>query len=172
MIQIKPHTQCYPKFEKFDETIPKAFQALKKFILSKIKNVKIEHFGSSSVGIGGKNVVDVLVICPNQDYKAVLAQLNNMGFQEPTDYTPPPERPMRVAEFGYDDKIYHLHLHITYDVSKVHTDAIKFRDYLKAHPDAAKKYEMLKKNELETSISERDKYNLPKKEFISQILSK
>ena len=172
MIQIKPHIQCYPKFEKFDETIPEAFQALKKFIESNTKNVKIEHFGSSSIGIGGKNVIDALVICPNKDFKATLIHLDKMGLQEPEDYTPPQERPMRVAEFDYKNKTYHLHVHITYDGSKVHTGAIKFRDYLKAHPDDAKKYEMLKKKELETGTSKRDKYNLPKKEFISQILSK
>lgn len=66
---------------------------------------------------------------------------------------------------GYADKVFHIHFHRIGD-----NDEILFRDYLIAHPMAAKEYERLKLSLLPKYSHDRDGYTDAKSEFVRKIV--
>ena len=65
---------------------------------------------------------------------------------------------------GYADKVFHVHIHRIGDNRE-----ILFRDYLIAHPEAAKKYEQLKQSLQPTYKHDRDGYITAKTKFIHSL---
>ena len=68
---------------------------------------------------------------------------------------------------GYAEKVFHIHFHKTGD-----NDEILFRDYLIAHPEVAKEYEILKLSLLPKYKNDRDGYTEAKSEFVLQIIKR
>lgn len=68
---------------------------------------------------------------------------------------------------GYADRVFHIHFHRTGD-----NDEILFRDYLKAHPEVAKQYEILKLSLLPKYKNDRDGYTQAKSEFVRQTIKR
>ena len=66
---------------------------------------------------------------------------------------------------GYADKVFHIHFHSIGD-----NDEIIFRDYLIAHPEAAKEYERLKLSLLPEYRHDRDGYTDAKSEFVNNVV--
>lgn len=66
---------------------------------------------------------------------------------------------------GYADKVFHIHFHRIGD-----NDEILFRDYLIAHPMAAKEYERLKSSLLPKYSHDHDGYTDAKSEFVRKIV--
>ncbi len=130
---------------------------------------RISHIGSTAIpGIYAKPIVDILVEMPEEDdwnkIRRILESAGcicmsvsdqRMSFNK--GYTPD----------GYAEKVYHIHLHPYGD-----NDEIFFRDYLTAHPDAAKEYESLKQSLLPKYRNNRDAYTEAKTHFVKDIMSR
>ncbi|MBQ2956752.1 MAG: GrpB family protein [Clostridia bacterium] len=136
--------------------------------------VSVSHIGSTAVStIWAKPIIDILIEvrpgCRLDDIRPLLAENgyilmsvseNRMSFNR--GYT----------ENGFAERVYHLHLRYAGD-----NDELYFRDYLIAHPDAAKEYERLKLSLWKEFEHDRDGYtgaksalvrkytNLAKEEF-------
>lgn len=141
------------KILPYDKEAPKIFDDFKKFLKGIIPyeiEIEIEHIGSTAVpGLGGKNVIDVMIITEKENHEKLFAS----------------------GEYKYKGKERHMHIHITYQGSNEHVDKILFRDYLRNHPEEAKKYyELKKKWSIETE--NRQKYTELKIEYIRKILKK
>lgn len=67
------------------------------------------------------------------------------------------------TEAGLEERVFHLHLRLAGD-----HDEIFFRDYLRAHPEIAKKYENLKLFLWRTYAYDRDRYTAGKTEFVTR----
>ena len=162
------------KILPYDKEAPKIFDDFKKFLEEIIPcEIKIKHIGSTAVpGLGGKNVIDVMIITEKENMKKVLEILESKGFRHNPGADVKPEKIFASGEYEYKGKERHIHIHITYQGSNEHVDKILFRDYLRNHPEEAKKYYELKKEWSIEAGENRQKYTELKTEYIREILEK
>ena len=131
-------------------------------------NIPIEHVGSSAVGIGGKNIIDILVGA--NDIKEML-QIRDIlaknGYFEGNDSHE--DRVFMASsegETGEGD----LHVHICLINSETYNNFIVLRDFLRANPKKAQEY-LLKKQEFAKMANyDRKKYKALKSEYMVKLL--
>lgn len=130
-------------------------------------NPTVNHIGSTAIpGIQAKPIIDILVeINPDADWQLIREKMEAAGYicMSVSDsrmsfnkgYTPA----------GYADKVFHIHFHRAGD-----NDEIRFRDYLIAHPEVAKEYEILKLSLLPKYRNDRDGYTEAKTAFVRSVV--
>lgn len=155
---------------EYKDTIPKRFVSEKQRLLSFFPDTLIvEHVGSSAVGIGGKNIIDILIGVSNQDEMLkVRDMLKANGYFEGHD--------------SHDDRIFlassenetedgDFHIHICPITSNSYKDFILLRDFLISNPEKSKEY-YNKKIELANKAGfDRQKYKTLKSQYLTQLLS-
>lgn len=129
-------------------------------------NPSITHIGSTAIpGIYAKPTVDILVeIAPDADFSTIRTLMEAKGYicMNETErrmsfnkgYTPQ----------GYAERVFHIHIHHYGDNTEV-----RFRDYLRSHPDVALEYERLKQSLLPRFAHDRDGYTAAKTDFVKRI---
>ena len=134
-VTVVPYDEAWKdEFEKIKQEIEGALDGL---------IIGIEHVGSTSVeGMSAKPCIDLDVII--RDYSifgAVVSKLEAIGYFHEGDLG------IQDREaFGYRDKL-HLMKHHLYVCPGQSTELhrhITFRDYLRSHPEAVKKYNSVK----------------------------
>ncbi|MEM8695897.1 MAG: GrpB family protein [Pseudomonadota bacterium] len=131
----------------------------------------IEHFGSTAIpGLAAKPIIDILVAVPS----VVEARgrfpdlLRSDGYIFWAD-NPDTDRLFFVKgmpPFG-EGRTHHLHV---CERSGAMWDRLKFRDYLRAHPDEARRYADLKRALAEKCGEDREAYTRGKDRFIARIM--
>ena len=144
---------------QYDGAWKSAFEDIKAEIESALGEliIGIEHIGSTSVeGMSAKPCIDLDVVI--EDYSvlgAVVAKLASIGYIHEGDLG------IKDREaFKYVDKP-HLMAHHLYVCPKVSDELrrhITFRDYLRSHPDAIKKYSAVKEKAAELFPNDIDGY--------------
>jgi GrpB-like predicted nucleotidyltransferase (UPF0157 family) len=132
---------------EYDPWWPVMFEQEKEAIMSALGNrvLLIEHIGSTAVpGLAAKPVIDMGVgIRSLADTRDLMPCIESLEYiYEPTLEQLLPER--RFFWKG-TPTIHTYHLHLTEVDNPVILRPIRFRDYLRAHPDTAKEYGALKK---------------------------
>lgn len=129
----------------------------------------IEHVGSTAVpGLGAKPVVDIMV-----GLQALVDAVDRIPALEAAGYEYVDEYETQLPERRYFRKprrrprAFHVHCVVT--GSEFWTRHLAFRDYLRAHPDAAAAYYELKRD-LAARLS-KDEYTPAKSLFIERALS-
>lgn len=130
----------------YDADWPRRFRATAAELRSAFPTAAIEHIGSTSVpGLSSKDTIDVAVGVPD-----VLAALDRQtldalaasGFlYRPASFADDPDHAFLdriVADHRTD------HIHVIRLGSEVFSGHILFRDFLRANPDAAARYERAK----------------------------
>ena len=129
----------------------------------------IEHAGSTAVpGLGAKPVIDILVGVPAlAEVECRIPAIEAAGYEYVPEYEQqlPDRRYFRKPRLG--PRTVHVHCVVTNSDSWLR--ALAFRDYLRAHPEAAAAYYDLKR-ELAARISKAD-YTSAKSPFIESILT-
>ena len=129
----------------YDKAWQSDFEAIKREIEAAVADliVGIEHVGSTSVaGMSAKPCIDLDVIIRDYTvFPAVVEKLKSIGYIHEGDLG------IKGREaFRYSNKP-HLQTHHLYvcpqDSAELHRH-ITFRDFLKSHPDAVKKYSAVK----------------------------
>lgn len=148
------------------------FEAIKREIEPVLDNLilGIEHVGSTSVeGLSAKPCIDIDVIIPDYTvFNEVVNRLGAIGYFH--------EGNLGIAEreaFKYADKP-HLqthHLYVCPRNSKELHRHITFRDYLRAHPDAAQKYGAVKERAAQLFPNDINQYIAYKSPCIEEIYS-
>lgn len=130
----------------------------------------IEHVGSTAIqGLAAKPVLDVLVLTERQaDADACVEPLQEMGYDYRDD-DPVPDRHFLAKGPAYGRTHY---LSVTPRGSQTHRDQIDFRDYLRSHPDVARKYERLKRDLASEHPENRRAYTARKAKFIRDVLDR
>lgn len=161
-------------FYPYDDDIPAVFELVKDQIIATDSSLLVEPIGSTSVpGMGGKNIINVLIPCESKDFDRVLKTLEGLGFQEsPIHKHEPAHRPMRVGSIKYRDKTFNIHLHLTETDSWDHKNAVFLREYLKDHPEAIEEYAKIKKEAVKNHASDPEAYHRAKNGFIKSILKR
>ena len=132
---------------------------------------RMNHIGSTSVaGLIAKPVIDILLELPDDyvaDSVAFLLQENGWILMAKNDAEKTIDLNKGYTQNGFEEKVYHLHIKPIGDWNELY-----FRDYLKAHSDAAQEYETLKLNLLKQFEYNRDAYTNAKSEFILKYTKK
>jgi len=105
----------------------------------------IEHVGSTSVpGLAAKPVIDIMLGVNVDDLDRIIEPLTAIGYEYNPDWEI--SMPMRryFRRIAPDDSHTH-HLHAVPHGGDFWTRHLRFRDYLRAHPDKAREYGELKK---------------------------
>jgi GrpB-like predicted nucleotidyltransferase (UPF0157 family) len=131
--------------------------------------VAVEHVGSTAVcGIAAKPILDIAVaINDKANGEKCIAPLENLGY-------------VYRGENGIAGRFYFVkgaparthHLHMLLAGSEEFRNHLFFRDYLRANPESAAKYDKLKRNLAEKYGNDRDAYLDGKAAFVASILQK
>ncbi|WP_028585273.1 GrpB family protein [Desulfogranum mediterraneum] len=138
-------------------------------LLGKNRALRIEHIGSTAVpGLPAKPTIDILVEIPKgeQVEREIVEIMSAEGYHQIRDQR---EHLMLVKGYtpeGFAGQCYHLHL-APRDQTAL-WDRIYFRDYLKAHPRAAREYAALKQRLARRHTFDREAYTAAKNSFIEQ----
>jgi GrpB-like predicted nucleotidyltransferase (UPF0157 family) len=144
----------------FEEDKRKILEAVGEYVTA------VEHIGSTSVpGLAAKPIIDVMVAIRSlADAPACVAPLEAIGYE----YVPEHEAVMPERRFfrrGSRGAGTH-HLHMVERSSAFWEEHLLFRDYLRAHPEAAAGYEKLKRSLAAAHGSDRRAYTEAKADFI------
>jgi GrpB-like predicted nucleotidyltransferase (UPF0157 family) len=117
---------------------------------------RVEHIGSTAVpGLGGKGVIDLMVLYPPGSLVRARDAVDALGFQRQSTRDPFPEdRPMRVGAAGWNGRRYRIHLHILSADSAEVADLRTFRDRLRSDAALRESYAALKQDILEGGVKE------------------
>jgi len=133
--------------------------------------LRISHIGSTSVkGLIAKPIVDILLELPD-DYEIdrIAALLRQHGWipMQQDDAGKTLDLNKGYTPDGFAEKVYHLHVKPYGD-----WDELYFRDYLRQHSDAARRYEELKLQLKEQYEHNRDAYTDAKSGFVKEYTDK
>lgn len=140
--------------------------------IKKIGKAEIEHVGSTSIpGLGGQNVVDILVAINSfGDAKKFMHALMKIGYL-PKRITKEAKFKKRIHISKENNNVkYHIHLEEKNTMSV--QNQIYFRDYLLKHPLDVKKYFKYKKEWAKQAGDDWTQYSSLKSEFIRKVIQK
>jgi len=128
----------------------------------------IEHVGSTSVpGLAAKPTIDIMLGVSADDLDRIIEPLVAIGYE----YNPDWEISMPLRRYfrriGPDDSHTH-HLHAVPYAGEFWTRHLRFRDYLRTHPDKAREYGELKKQMAREQRGSID-YTFAKTQFIQSV---
>ena len=166
-----PHLAIVP----YNDENSKIFERLKQYLCEVIPyEIEVEHIGSTSVpGLGGRDVIDVLILIEKGLMSRVVSLLESKGFRYNPSASNPYEKLFLSGQYKYEsNKEKHVHIHVTYPGSIEHREKVLFRDYLKRNPKEAKKYYEFKKKCMREANSNPSKYRELKDSYIKAILER
>ncbi len=151
----------------YDPFWAQMFEDEKVYILKALSDlvIRVEHVGSTSVsGLAAKPIIDIMVIVPDRKTgEKSIAPLTALGYE----YRGELGIPGRFYFTKGIPRTYHLHM---YPLGHSEVDRhLLFRDYLRAHPGAARKYAKLKYALAEKYRDDREAYTEAKTDFIRAI---
>jgi GrpB-like predicted nucleotidyltransferase (UPF0157 family) len=159
----------------YDPDCPNLFCELSSFIRQVLPfAATVEHVGSTSVeGLGGKGIVDCLVVLPEGDVDTAVTTLREKGFDHSDHSRHGDDRWFASGTFERaQGKPVHVHIHITYRGSNCERETLSFRDYLRAHPQEARRYWRLKEEWRRMARSDLAVYTTLKTPYIRGVLAK
>jgi len=160
--------------EDYDPRWPFLFEQEKARITAILGNrvSMVEHIGSTAIpGMTAKPVIDIAVgIRSLSQARTYIPCLEGLGYvYEPTLEQRLPER---LFFWKGTPTIHTYHLHMAELDNPMLLRPIQFRDYLRNHPDAARKYGELKKELAKSCEQDMDAYVAGKTAFIERIMRK
>ena len=155
---------------EYKDTLLKRFKSEKQRLLSFLSDtIIIEHVGSSAVGIGGKNIIDILIgVSGRDEMLRVRDILKANGYFEGHD--------------SHDDRVFlassenetgdgDFHIHICPTTSNSYKDFILLRDFLISNPEKSKEYYNKKIEFANKAGFDRQKYKTLKSQYLTKLLS-
>ncbi len=159
----------------YDPNWPARFEAEKARLLAVIGpwTAGIEHMGSTAVpGLGAKPVIDILIgvrALVEADAHCI-EPINGLDYA----YVPEYEKEMPYRRYFRKrnaDRTRAYNIHLVEIGGEFWERHLLFRDYLRAHPDAAKAYEQLKRK-LAPQFTDGNEYASAKTDFIRAMEAK
>lgn len=152
------------------DTLLKRYKSEKQRLLSFLPDtLVIEHVGSSAIGIGGKNIVDILIGVSDKDEMLKVRDiLKENGYFEGHD--------------SHDDRIFlassenetgdgDFHIHICPITCNSYKDFILLRDFLISNSEKSKEYYNKKIKFANKAGFDRQKYKTLKSQYLAKLLS-
>ena len=160
----------FVQYHEYAPQLPNAFEKLKQLIESATGVTSVEHVGSSSIpGVGGRNVLDVVVPVAQEEQHKVKQALLSLGFE---DAPFPHYLPLLVGQIAHKNNDYPILLYVVAPEAPVLKDWIEFRDYMRSHTEAARAYDATKRDAVASGKVIGDDYQDAKTPFILGIVEK
>jgi GrpB-like predicted nucleotidyltransferase (UPF0157 family) len=130
--------------------------------------VAVEHIGSTAIpGMPARDIVDVeVVVTKIQDETAFSAPLQRLGFRR---FNPPDLAAAGLCLFVPDDGSGRVHVHVCELGSAQHRRHVAVRDYLRAHPDEARRYADVKREAARLAAGSREAYSRAKDRYLQAL---
>jgi len=158
----------------YDPNWPSLYEKERERILAALGKgaVQIEHIGSTSVpGLAAKPTIDIAVgVDDFEKAMAYIPIIENLGYTYEPEFEA--ELPERRFFWKGVPKVHTYHVSMAEPTSSVWIKPILFRDYLRGHPDEARRYEQLKRELAAHYGSDMDTYVRGKTAFVESILLK
>jgi len=160
-VEIVPYDQSWPRL--FEEERERLRLAIAPWLAG-----PIEHIGSTAIeGLPAKPVIDIMAIVETLD-----ASRPALDVLAAHDYCYAPYRAESEHWFCKPSPAFRTHhLHLVPKGSPLWTEAIAFRDYLRAHVDVANEYADLKRRLAREHRLDREAYTEAKTPFIQRVLA-
>ena len=143
------------------------YEEEKHFLVAKILgdyDFKINHIGSTAIkNIWAKPIIDILVETSLENFDSIKTKLVDNGYICMSESKTRLIFNKGYTNKGYQEKVFHLHLHETND-----NDEVYFRDFLQLNPDVASDYEKLKLSLWKQFEHDRDAYTNAKQDFVKK----
>jgi GrpB-like predicted nucleotidyltransferase (UPF0157 family) len=150
---------------------PKMFPAEETIIRTALRDncIAVHHIGSTSVpGLSAKPKIDIIAVA--KDRKRAIADLEKAGYSHKGEWNIP-------LKCGFTKRgNTNVNLHLFFDENHPEVELnLKFRDYLRTHPDVCDEYASLKAKILQDESSQEKIDNFPvytlrKRSFIDNII--
>jgi GrpB-like predicted nucleotidyltransferase (UPF0157 family) len=155
----------------YDPAWPAVFEALAAPVRDAVDDLgaDVEHVGSTAVpGLAAKPVIDIdVVVRSPDDVPAAIERLGALGYVHEGDGG------VAAREvFLWPPGSVRHHLYVVVAGSAPHVDHIRFRDHLRAHPEAAAEYAALKRELAREHRTDRDAYTDAKAGFVAAALTR
>ncbi len=162
------------KLVPYDPLWPQQYEAERCFILEAVgeKILSIDHIGSTSVpGLGAKAIIDIIVgVADKKAADEIIEAIRPLGYvHKSRGENENPDWFYCVCRIAGEIR-FHLHL-VKYN-SDFHLKHIIFRDWLRAHPEDARKYYELKQDLAEKYGHDMVVYANAKTDFIRSVVEK
>jgi len=153
----------------YQEDWPRMFEAEREALTTLLGPAAqaVHHIGSTSVpGLSAKPIIDILVESPDlAGIEAATPLLEDRGYDARGEHGIPGRRYFSRRDGPGPD----VHLH-AFECGSEHVEGhLRFRDYLRAHPDEADRYAALKAELAAAHAHDRGAYQLGKSAFIREI---
>ncbi len=159
----------------YDPRWPGAFEAERVRLAGALAPyaLAIEHIGSTAVpGLEAKATIDVLVgIFRLEDAPRCIERMEALGYEYVPQFeaTIPERRYFRKAVRGAPDAEHLFHVHMVEVGSAFFERDLLFRDYLRAHAEAARDYAALKRELAAKHGANREAYTDGKAAFVGAV---
>jgi GrpB-like predicted nucleotidyltransferase (UPF0157 family) len=131
-------------FLDYDVRYPAVFARLVELVHALLPDIAVDHVGSTAVpGLGGRGVLDVVVVSEPADVDAVVAALHRMGY---TDAPFAWIRPMLTGAVDYDGDTFPVLAYVLDPGHELRRGLVSTRDRLRAHPEQAARYAAVKRD--------------------------
>lgn len=145
------------------------FEQDRRLLLSVLHDVdvQVEHIGSTSVpGLDAKPIIDIMIVTQSEvDALRCISPLVGLGYVCKGEMG----IPGRIFFWRTNPHTHHLHLYTT-PTNPERERHLIFRDYLRAHSEAAQEYARLKYELAEKYRNDRDRYSRSKSDFVERIV--
>lgn len=164
----------------YDPAWPEAFAGISQAVAAALGPLalRIEHVGSTAVpGLGAKPIIDLDVVIESpRVLPLVVEALSTLGYTHEGDGGIPGREAFRRegATFPADGSRREWpdhHLYVCPRHSEELRRHLRFRDYLRSHPDSAARYDALKRDLARRYANDIDAYVEGKSAFVERILA-
>jgi GrpB-like predicted nucleotidyltransferase (UPF0157 family) len=160
-IEVVPYNNDWPKMFESEKAI------IEKALADNCSAV--HHIGSTSVpGLSAKPKIDIIAVA--KDRETAIKNLETAGYAHKGEWN----IPLKCAFTKRENVKVNLHMFFDEDHPEIELN-LKFRDYLRTHPDACNEYAALKIKILQDESAQKKVRNFPvytirKRKFIDEIL--
>jgi GrpB-like predicted nucleotidyltransferase (UPF0157 family) len=133
----------------------------------------LEHFGSTAIpGLAAKPIIDILIAVPSlaEAQETAIAPLEELDYLYWAD-NPKTDRMFFVKGLPPHGARRTHHVHMTEPTGEM-WQRVAFRDYLRAHPDEAARYEALKRDLAAKHRDDREAYTDAKEAYVFSVMAK
>jgi GrpB-like predicted nucleotidyltransferase (UPF0157 family) len=157
----------------YDPNWPRLFEQIRRRLEVHLSNlaVTIEHVGSTAVpGLDAKPIIDLdVVVRSSNDVATATSRLESLGYRHEGDlgvagreaFAPPAPLPRHDH-----------HLYVVVLRSKPYWNHVLLRDYLRTHPEEARRFGDFKRSLASSLGDDRDSYTEGKSVFLEGMLTK
>lgn len=161
-------------FRAYDPVFPDLFEKEKNRIKKILdRDDLIKHIGSTAVpGLGGKGIIDICIATNNKSLKVLSKKLQKIGYEFGPDGGSKERLFHKISLQDDNKKIRIYHMHVVFAESWEWNNVVKFRDYLRSHPEEMKKYAKIKRVASKQANGDREAYIKIKSPLIEEMVKK